>query len=338
MSNHSEKTNTWQTELINAITQPKELLALLELDMSLLNNASQAAGLFSLKVPRGFINRIKKGDPNDPLLLQILPLGKELNVVSGYHTDPLQEQQANPIPGLLHKYHGRVLLIFTGTCGVNCRYCFRRHFAYESNNPGMQWRAALDYIMQNDTISEVILSGGDPLLANDLTFKNLVLKLADIPHIKRLRIHSRMPIVLPSRITTECIDWMTVSRLKTVLVLHSNHTQEINSEVSEAMHRLKNAGITLLNQAVLLKGINDNAQTLALLSETLFECGILPYYLHLLDKVQGAAHFDTDLETAKRIHWELSQKLPGYLVPKLACEQPNAPAKLLVNGTEFFTV
>lgn len=338
MLKHIPKTYPWQSALINAVTEPQALLELLELDQSLLADAIEAAKLFPFKVPHSFINRMKKGDPRDPLLQQVLPLWQELIVTPLYSADPLAEKQANPIPGLLHKYQGRVLLIFTQTCGINCRYCFRREFSYQENQLGSnQWEKAIEYIAQDNTISEVILSGGDPLIANDHTLQKLVSKLAAIPHVKRLRVHSRLPIVLPERITSELVAWMTSTRLKTVLVVHSNHPQELNDEVKAAMQLLKDAGVTLLNQAVLLKGINDDADILAQLSEALFDCGILPYYLHVLDKVQGAAHFDLPLEQAKQIHWQLTHKVPGYLVPKLACEQPGAPAKLLISGTEFFT-
>ena len=335
---HSSKTNSWQTALINAVTQPKELLERLELDMSLLDKAISAAKLFPLKVPLSFIARMKKSDPNDPLLRQVLPLGEELLNYPNYNADPLEEARANPIPGLLHKYHGRALLIFTGSCGINCRFCFRREFPYEDNAPGTTgWNHALDYIAQNKTLSEIILSGGDPLIANDPTLKNLTLKLAEIPHIKRLRIHTRMPIVLPERITPELVAWMSATRLKTILVTHCNHPQELNEEVKTAMQLLSQANISLLNQAVLLKGINDNVETLVQLSEKLFDCGILPYYLHVLDKVQGAQHFDLDLATARELHQQLTHQLSGYLVPKLACEQPGAPAKLLLSTSEFYT-
>lgn len=330
--------NSWQNALVNAITDPQELLELLELDMSLLEPAKKAVKHFSLKVPRSFLARIKKGDPDDPLLKQILPIGAELEEHSAYETDPLKESAANPIPGLLHKYHSRVLLTLMGTCGINCRYCFRRYFPYEKNNPGSQgWDKALDYIANNSTIKEVILSGGDPLVASNSLLDQFSKKLALIPHIKRLRIHSRMPIALPERIDNEFVEWITRLPFKTILVVHTNHPQEIDATVKDAMLRLSKTGITLLNQSVLLKGINDNVETLVQLSETLFDAGIQPYYLHVLDKVQGAAHFDIERKTAQALHWELTQRLSGFLVPQLVSEQAGVPAKLPIPSREFYT-
>jgi EF-P beta-lysylation protein EpmB len=326
---NSTKTCAWQTALGQAISDPAELLNILELDPNLLDAAKSAAKLFPLKVPRGFVARMQKGNINDPLLKQILPLGAELIETPGFNQDPLQEADVNPIPGLLHKYKGRVLLTFVGTCGINCRYCFRRHFPYGENNPGTEgWDRALKYIAEDETIDEVILSGGDPLIAHDKTLRVFSEKLNAIPHIKRLRIHSRMPIVLPERISPEFVQWLRELKQKPVLVMHCNHPQEINNTVREAMRALTEAGIVLLNQAVLLKGVNDNVETLIALSETLFAAGIQPYYLHLLDKVQGSAHFDLAVQHAQTLHWELSQRLSGYLVPKLVYEKAGAPAKL----------
>lgn len=332
------KVNHWQNALIDAVTDPKELLELLDIDRKFLPAAQAAANIFALKVPRGFVNRIEKGNINDPLLRQVLPIDAELEKISGYSNDPLEETKYNPVPGLLHKYKGRVLLTIASVCGINCRYCFRRDFAYEKNTPGSAgWENALVYIANDPTISEVILSGGDPLVANDNTLKNLIQKIASIPHVKRLRIHSRMPIVLPERITSEFMDAITDPRLKTIMVVHCNHSNELSSDVTTAMQLLADKKIILLNQAVLLKGVNDNAETLVALSETLFAAGIQPYYLHLLDKVQGAAHFDLDREIAQKLYWEVAERLSGYLVPKLVCEQPGAPAKLTVGSIDFCT-
>lgn len=334
----SEKIKSWQNELINAVTDPKELLKLVELNESWLPAAVAAAQLFPLKVPRGFIARMEKGNINDPLLQQVLPLGVELENTPGYDLNPLKEDAYNPLPGLLHKYQSRVLLTLTGACGVNCRYCFRRHFDYEENSPGAAgWEQALEYIANDTTITEVILSGGDPLVSNDQLLKKLTEKLVHIPHVKRLRLHSRMPIVMPERITAELIDAITHPSLKTILVVHCNHANEINQEVKEAMARLTAANIVIFNQAVLLKAVNDDIDTLVNLSEALFDTGIQPYYLHVLDKVQGAAHFDMARERAQQLHWGVAQRLSGYLVPKLVCEQPGAPAKLPLEARDLCT-
>jgi EF-P beta-lysylation protein EpmB len=281
---------------------------------------------------------MQKGNWYDPILRQVLPLGAETMSVPGYATDPLQEKTYNPVPGLLHKYHGRVLLTLTGVCGINCRYCFRRHFPYADNNPGQQgWHQALDYIKADPSIIEVILSGGDPLIVSDHLLREFGKKLQSITQLKRLRIHSRMPIALPERITPEFIQWCADSPLNVILVTHCNHPQELNADITRAMQALKQAGVTVLNQTVLLKGVNDNAETLIALSEALFSANILPYYLHLLDKVQGAAHFDVERKLASALHWQITQQLPGFLVPKLVCEQPGAPAKLSMQHLELFT-
>jgi EF-P beta-lysylation protein EpmB len=320
---------TWQIALSQAISDPQELLAELELDPEFLTSAQAAAKLFPLTVPRGFVARMQKGNPDDPLLRQVLPLGAELIETPGFHNDPLQEAKFNPVPGLLHKYSGRVLLTLVGTCAINCRFCFRRHFPYTDNNPGMEgWDRALNYIAQDSSISEVILSGGDPLVANDRTLQTFSSKLDHIPHVKRLRIHSRIPIVLPERITPEFIHWAENLKQQLIMITHANHAQEINQQVKDGLKALSKAGAMLLNQSVFLKGVNDNAETLAQLSETLFAAGVQPYYLHVLDKVQGAAHFDLPLKTAQKIHWELNQRVSGYLVPRLVYEQPGAAAKL----------
>ncbi len=328
--------NAWQMALINAVTDPRELLELLELDMAWLDQAKNAATLFPLKVPREFVSRMKKGDIHDPLLRQILPIGDEFQHADGFVKDPLQEKNINPIPGLLHRYHGRVLLTLTGNCAINCRFCFRRHFPYAKNNPGTSgWELTLDYIARDETITEIILSGGDPLVMADSTLHEFTKALSEIPHLKRLRIHSRLPIVLPDRVTSELIRLLTYTRLKPVMIVHSNHPQEITPNVVEAIKKLTSANIMVLNQSVLLKGINDNADTLTTLSETLFSAGILPYYLHMLDKVEGCAHFDTEQEAAQRLHVEVTKRLPGYLVPKLVRTEPGSFAKIRLDTNDF---
>lgn len=321
---------SWQEALSDLITDPKELLALLELDTALLPAAELAAQSFPLKVPRGYLARMQKGNPDDPLLQQILPLGLELSTLwAGYDTDPLQESRANPIPGLLHKYHGRVLITLTSACAIHCRYCFRRHFPYKENNPGKSgWEKIFAYIKHDTSISEVILSGGDPLAVSDALLKNFSDELSLISHVNILRLHTRFPVVLPERITAELLQWLTQLKLTPVIVLHVNHPNEINAPVRDALLILRQAGIQVLNQAVLLKGINDSAETLIALSQTLFSAGVLPYYLHRLDKVQGAAHFDVDLARAQELHAAIRNKLPGYLVPRLAWEEPGGQSKI----------
>lgn len=313
----------WQTLLANAITDPQELCEILELSSPELDNLLLKNSQFSLRAPRGFVARMEKGNFRDPLLLQVLPLMKELASVPSFCHDPLQEQQVNPVPGLLHKYHGRVLLIAASGCAIHCRYCFRRHFPYENNTPGSSgWQPALDYIAKDQSISEVILSGGDPLILKDSLLKDLLERLARIPHLNTLRIHTRIPVVLPERITAGLINILNTSRLQPVIVIHCNHPREIDPTVHHALTSLRQAGITLLNQFVLLRGINDSAETLIELSQKLFQSGVLPYYLHLLDPVAGAAHFSVDASTGKQLIQQMTARLPGYLVPKLVCEIP----------------
>lgn len=328
LSNTESKKHAWQQALSDLITDPKELWDILDLDPALLDDAYQVVRQFPLKVPRSFVARMEKGNPHDPLLKQVLPLGAELDVISGFSLHPLQEINANPVPGVLHKYHGRVLVMLTAACAIHCRYCFRRHFPYEENISGRSgWEKIFAYLKQDPGISEVILSGGDPLSVSDHLLKSFTDELVQIPHIKRLRIHTRLAVVIPERITEQFVSWLNDLPLKSVLVTHINHANEINFEVKQALERLRSIGVTLLNQSVLLKEINDNVQTLAILSETLFASGVLPYYLHILDKVQGAAHFDIPLSCAKALHTELSYQLPGYLLPKLVYEQSGKLAK-----------
>ncbi len=321
----------WQHQLANTITKPAELFDLLALDPARQPELAQACQQFPLRVPRSFVARMEKGNWRDPLLLQVLPQAQELAPQPGYSLDPLAERQQNPLPGLIHKYHGRLLLVVSGACAVNCRYCFRRHFPYAANSSGrQQWQQALAYIANEPAIEEVILSGGDPLVASDRRLRELVEGIAAIPHVQRLRIHSRLPIVLPCRINSDCLAWMTGTRLQTVLVVHSNHPREIDPEVGAALQRLRAAGISVLNQSVLLAGVNDCSDTLASLSRVLFKEGVLPYYLHLLDPVQGACHLDVDEKRAQVIVAELMTNLAGYLVPRLVREEVAAKAKIPV--------
>jgi EF-P beta-lysylation protein EpmB len=324
---------SWQRELAAAITDPAELLEAVGLDADWLPAAQAAARLFPLRVPRGFVARMRRADPNDPLLRQVLPLAAECLSAPGFATDPVGDIAAMTAPGVLHKYRGRVLLAVTGACAVHCRYCFRRHFPYaEANASSDRWQAALDYIARDVSIHEVILSGGDPLAMGDRRLADLVRHLAQIAHVERLRIHTRLPIVLPARVTTELTDWLVGTRLKPIVVVHANHANEIDAGVRAALMGLRSTGVTLLNQSVLLKGVNDTVESLTALSETLFAAGVLPYYLHLLDRVQGAAHFEVAESRARQLMVELAARLPGYLMPRLVREVAGAPSKLWVSA------
>lgn len=318
----------WRRELAEAIRDPADLLRILELSPDLLPAARQAAAQFPLLAPRGFVARMRKGDLHDPLLRQVLPLGEETLDLPGFSTDPLAETACGPRPGVLHKYHGRVLLVTTGACAVHCRYCFRRHFAYEDLPRGRQWWGeALVYVRADATIKEVLLSGGDPLTLPDAQLAALSAELAQVPHLERLRIHTRLPVVLPGRVDDGLLAWLTGTRLAPVLVIHANHPAELSSEVVSACRRLRDAGVTVLNQSVLLRGVNDAVETLATLSEALFRAGVLPYYLHVLDHVAGAGHFLVDDARARELHTGLAARLPGYLVPRLVREEPGQAGK-----------
>lgn len=318
----------WLSQLADVITDPDELLRLLNVDADEnLSAGREAKRLFPLRVPRAFAARMEKGNPNDPLLLQVLTSQQEFVAAPGFSTDPLEEQHS-VVPGLLHKYRNRALLLVKGGCAVNCRYCFRRHFPYADNQGNKRnWQAALDYISAHPELDEIIFSGGDPLMAKDHELTWLLDALEAIPHIKRLRIHSRLPIVIPARITDSLTERVARSSLQILLVNHINHAQEIDDEFRQAMRKLKMAGVTLLNQSVLLRGVNDNAQTLANLSNALFDAGVMPYYLHVLDKVQGAAHFMVSDDEARAIMRELLTLVSGYMVPKLAREIGGEPSK-----------
>ena len=326
-SREAEHVPDWRRALAEAITDADTLLALLGLPAESAA-AGPAASQFALRVPRGFVARMRPGDRRDPLLLQVLPDAAECAASTGYSSDPLGEAAAMAAPGLLHKYPGRVLLTLTGACGVHCRYCFRRHYPYAEANPsGQHWATALDYIAADTSIREVILSGGDPLSLSDARLARQITDLEKLPHVTRLRLHSRLPIVLPERVTPALLELLGSSRLQPILVVHANHPNEIDSQVRQALLQLKAAGITLLNQSVLLRGVNDTADCLAALSEALFDAGTLPYYLHQLDRVQGAAHFEVDDARARAILYTLLARLPGYLVPRLVREEAGKAGK-----------
>jgi len=318
----------WQRQLAEVVRDPVELCHRLGLGESALPGARDGHALFEVRVPEAYLSRIRPGDPDDPLLRQVLPLIAETDAVDGFVADPLEEADHTPRRGLIHKYAGRVLLIASPACAINCRYCFRRHFPYQENSPSRaQWQATLDYLRDDTSIQEVILSGGDPLAASDRQLAWLVARLEEIPHLKRLRIHTRLPVVIPARIDAALLEWLGSSRLQKVVVLHANHAQEIDEEVAAACARLKAAGVTLLNQSVLLRGVNDRVSALADLSERLFEAGVLPYYLHVLDPVSGAAHFDVPDEEARSLVEALRDRLPGFLMPRLVREVPGAGSK-----------
>jgi len=319
--------STWQRELSEAITSIDELLEVLGLPHDTV--ADRGALQFPMRVPRSFVARMRHGDPADPLLRQILPLDVEAQHADGYARDPLQERAAIRAPGLLHKYRGRALLIATQACAVHCRYCFRREFPYhEQHDDTGRWSRALAAIAADPSIHELILSGGDPLTLSCERLGALTDAAQAISHLRRLRIHTRVAVVLPSRVDAGLLDWLRGLRVPCVIVLHINHAQEIDAEVRAACARLKTAGVTLLNQSVLLRGINDSERALTALSETLFDCGVLPYYLHLPDRVAGTAHFAVPDEEAQRLLGALAAQLPGYLVPRLVREIAGAPAKV----------
>jgi len=324
----------WQSQLRDAISSGAELLSLLQLDPDSGGFSAAASEDFALKVPHSFVARMRPGDPHDPLLRQVLSHQLEMQPTPGYSDDPVGETgEAITHPGIIQKYHGRALLVLAGACAINCRYCFRRHFPYNENrNSRQQWTEALKHIAADASITEVILSGGDPLLVSDGQLAQLVEQLAAIPHLKRLRVHSRMPVVLPARVTEGLLSALTATRLQTVMVVHSNHGNEINQEVREALQTMTDHNIPLLNQAVLLAGVNDSEDALAELSESLFTAGVLPYYLHLLDKVSGAAHFDVPEQRGLQLIQQLERRLPGYLVPRLVREQAGEPAKVRIRG------
>lgn len=319
---------SWQEELQQLIKSPEALIKHLQLEDKWIEPAIKASAHFPLRATESYISKIKKGDPHDPLLRQILPIDAELHPVEGYTSDPLEEKQFIPLPGIVHKYQSRVLFIAATQCAINCRYCFRRHFPYNDHELNrQQWQSGLDYIQSSQSINEVILSGGDPFSLSDNQLLWLVEQISDIKHVEYLRVHTRYPIILPSRITPPLLKALTGTRLKTIVVVHCNHPQEIDKEVEMALKCLKNANVTLFNQSVLLKGINDSSQILATLSKALFQAGVQPYYIHLLDKVEGAAHFAVENYEAKNIYKELLTLLPGYLVPKLVKETAHEGSK-----------
>ena len=330
-----QKINGWQAELARAYRDPKELLSALKLTPEQIPGGISTKNPFSLRIPRHYVARMQTGNPNDPLLLQVLSRELEQTDQPGFLLDPVGDGPATASPGLLHKYQGRVLLITTGACPIHCRYCFRRHYPYSDSRPDNgDWSKAMGYIAADPSINEVILSGGDPLSLSNERLRTISDELAKIPHIRRLRLHTRMPIVLPERVDTGFKKWLRSLPWQTVVVTHCNHANEIDQRVSDTLAELKACGATLLNQAVLLKGINDDVAALVNLSEALFKSGTLPYYLHLLDRVAGAAHFEVKEPIALHLMSEIQRQLPGYLVPKLVREVAGKPHKIQLFDTD----
>lgn len=328
----SRQVPDWQLALRDPFTRPQDLLAYLELDPGLPALAPALLRGFALRVPRGYAALMEKGNPQDPLFLQVWPQAQEAQAVPGYGVDAVGDLRRVRPGGLIHKYHGRALVIATGACAVHCRYCFRRHFPYgEQLAARDQWREALATIAADPSLEEIILSGGDPLALTDDKLAVFAAGLEAIPHVQRLRLHTRQPVVLPERVDESLLAWLTQGRLRKLMVLHVNHARELGPAVVAALARLRTAGIPLLNQSVLLRGVNDRATSQADLAKSLFNAGVLPYYLHLLDPVAGAAHFNVTEAEAAVLMRDLSAQLPGYLIPRLVREIAGEPAKTLLS-------
>ena len=321
----------WQQELANAISDPAELLRRLGLEQQLATLDAALLKNFPLRVTQSYLNKMQFGDVSDPLLRQVFPLSEEALPAEGFTLDPVGDHQAVSAPGILQKYQGRALLLTTGACAIHCRYCFRRHFPYSDSNPlASQWPQTLAALKADNSIKEVIFSGGDPLVLSDQKLASMIADLQQIPHLKRLRIHTRLPLVLPKRITAKLLSALADCRLQVVMVIHANHGNEIDTETAVMLKKLRQAGCELLNQAVLLKGVNDNADTLIALSERLSEAQVMPYYLHLLDKVQGAQHFDVSQALGEQLITAMRAALPGYLVPRLVREIAGETSKTVM--------
>lgn len=289
----------------------------------------KAEQLFKAKGSQDFCSKIDKSNLSDPLALQIVPDILELTSPKDFINDPVGDNNAMPLKGLLHKYESRVLLITTANCAIHCRYCFRRNFDYKNSvsKPELL-KDAINYIKSQPQINEVILSGGDPLTLNNQHLFSICDALLKIKHLTTIRIHSRYPIVAAHRFDKAFLNYFNQYPLNKVFVCHSNHPNELTNKTHKAFNALSNCGFTLLNQSVLLKNINDNAPCLAQLSHKLFSQGVLPYYLHLLDKVKGASHFLTTTKTNIEINQQLQVLLPGYLVPKMVQEIEGKKSKI----------
>lgn len=327
----SDATTRWQQAMKTAIRDSAELCRVLGLPPELEPAAKAAAKAFPVFAPREFVAKMKLGDQHDPLLRQVLPIADETEEVLGFTTDPVGDGPASPSPGLIKKYHGRALLITTGACAVHCRYCFRRHFPYDSTpHSTADWQPSIDRIAADATIEEILLSGGDPLTIVDHQLADLACRLAAIPHLRRLRIHTRLPIMIPDRVTNELVRWLRGTRLIPVLVIHANHPAELDERVGNALGRIVDAGIPVLNQAVLLRGVNDNADVLAELCRQLSDLRVMPYYLHQFDRVAGAAHFEVPIEEGRMLIQKIRSQLPGYAVPRYVQEIAGESSKRIL--------
>jgi EF-P beta-lysylation protein EpmB len=321
----------WRAILKSAIRNPADLCRILRLPADLAESAARAAGGFPLLAPLPYVERMEPGNPRDPLLRQVMPLEDEQRETPQFTADPVGDAAAKRLPNLLQKYHGRALMITTGVCAVHCRYCFRRHYPFDQKAASpRRWDSAVREIARERSIGEVILSGGDPLTSVDADLADLVSELESLPQLRRLRIHTRLPIMIPQRVTGELIRVLRTSRLLPIVVVQSNHPQELDGAVESALTRLAEAGIQVLNQTVLLSGVNDDLETLTGLSSRLLECRVMPYYLHQLDRVAGAAHFEVPLDEGLRLIREMRALLPGYAVPRYVREDPGAPSKTIL--------
>ena len=327
----------WKRSLRRAIREPRELLQRLQLSESrlpaeFLDDADAASNAFPLLVPESYLARMKPGEPRDPLLRQVLPVGEELLSVDGFVLDAVEDSEFRRTPGLLQKYSGRGLMIATGSCAIHCRYCFRRHYPYgEEPRRLADWEPAFRELESDSSIVEVLLSGGDPLMLGDERLTEIIERLGAIPHLRRLRIHTRLPIVLPDRVTVGLLDSLRQSRLSAVIVVHANHAAELVDDCAVALRHLSGSGIMTLNQAVLLRGVNDSVDALADLSESLADLGVTPYYLHQLDRVAGAAHFEVPIDEGRSLIEELRRRVSGYLVPRYVQEVPGRPFKTVIS-------
>ena len=321
----------WRWDLKQAIRDPSELCRVLQLPLEWSEQASAAARYFPLFAPRPFVHRIRPADVDDPLLRQVLPLAEETESAEGFTADPVNDLDARTGPGVIQKYQGRALLITTGACAVHCRYCFRRHYPYSESPSSLEgWLPALQQLSEDPTIDEVILSGGDPLTLVDATLEPLIDRIGQMPHLRRLRIHTRLPIMIPQRVTHRLLEMLSRAPLTVVVVVHVNHAQEIDDHVAHALDQLRERRLLLLNQAVLLRGVNDDLDSLIGLSETLLDVGVTPYYLNQLDRVAGAAHFEVPVERGRQLVTQLAGRLPGYAVPRYVQDVPGDDRKRLL--------